>query len=119
MASFTGLNIKKGMNVHVPLYVMHRMKEYFGEDAEEFNPDRFYSGQVDASNILYHSFGGGPRMCLGMRFALIEMKMLISRLLYDFEVMEKPGFELKHENGTLFSLLQFNKVEVLLKKRQH
>ena len=116
--STLGFHFKKGICVQIPTYAMHRMKEYFGEDAEEFNPDRFYSGQVDASNVLFHSFGAGPRMCLGMRFAIIEMKMLICRVLFDFEAVEKPGFELKYKNGTLFNFLQLDGVEVFLKKRQ-
>ena len=101
----------------MPVYALHRMKEYFGEDADEFNPDRFYSGQVDSSSIVFHPFGGGPRMCLGMRFALIEMKICIGRLLFDYEVLEKPGSRINFKCDGLINLLQFDKAEVVLNKR--
>ena len=49
---------------------MHRNPELFGEDPDKFIPERFMNDamkeQVD--NFLFHSFGGGPRICIGMRF---------------------------------------------------
>ena len=66
---------------------MHRNPEIFGKNADQFEPERFLN---DASkdlvdNFLFHSFGGGPRICIGMRFAMEEMKITLAKLLSNFE----------------------------------
>ena len=91
----------------VPTYALHMQKEYYGEDADQFNPDRFFNGQVDPTSMAFHTFGQGPRMCLGMRFALIEMKMVLGNLLREYEFLEDPsysGFKW-HNGGTFLSVV--------------
>ena len=54
--------VRPGTNVDYSVHVMHRMKEYWGEDAEEFKPDRWATRKPGWE---YLPFNGGPRICLG------------------------------------------------------
>nr|XP_056722611.1 cytochrome P450 3A9-like [Euleptes europaea] len=79
-----GVTILKGMVVIIPPYILHRDPEYWPEP-EEFRPERF--SKENRENIdpyTYLPFGAGPRNCIGMRFALVAMKVAIAILLQHF-----------------------------------
>ena len=67
-------------------YVIHRLKKYWGEDADEFKPER-WSDTSHHHPMQYIPFGSGPRGCPGKQFAMFEMKKLLVALLgrYKFE----------------------------------
>ena len=67
------LLIRKGEAVGYSVYVMHRLKNLYGEDADVFRPERWdpdADNAVDLKNIGwgYLPFNGGPRVCLGREF---------------------------------------------------
>ena len=67
-------------------YTLHRRPEYWDEP-EVFNPDRFSEeNSKDRPTYAYLPFGGGPRLCIGNNFALMEMQLVLAVLLRDFEV---------------------------------
>ncbi|KAK2585262.1 hypothetical protein KPH14_009960 [Odynerus spinipes] len=73
--------VKKGTNVWFPVYAFHHDPKYF-EEPGKFNPDRFIERGKEIQNSgVYLPFGLGPRMCIGNRFALLEIKVLIFHLL--------------------------------------
>lgn len=74
--------IGKGTTVAYAVYFTHRMKEYYGEDAEEFRPERWAENQK--LGWAYLPFNGGPRICLGQQFALTEASYVIVRLIQMF-----------------------------------
>ncbi|KFO37341.1 cytochrome P450 3A9 [Fukomys damarensis] len=79
-----GVVIPKGSVVLIPTYVLHRDPKYW-KDPEEFHPERFSKknkGNIDP--YIYMPFGAGPRNCIGMRFALMNMKLAIIRILQNF-----------------------------------
>jgi cytochrome P450 len=78
--------VKKGQAVAYSTYVMHRRKDLWGEDADEFNPAR-WEGRKTGWEFL--PFNGGPRVCLGQQFALTEAGYVITRLLQKFDRCEK------------------------------
>lgn len=71
--------------VDYSVYVMHRRKDLWGEDAEEFRPERF-EGRRSGWEFL--PFNGGPRICLGQQFAVTEAGYVVVRLLQMFDRME-------------------------------
>ncbi|EHB00903.1 Cytochrome P450 3A13 [Heterocephalus glaber] len=76
--------IPKGSVVLIPTYALHRDPKYWKEP-EEFHPERFSKknkGNIDP--YIYMPFGAGPRNCIGMRFALMNMKLAIIRVLQNF-----------------------------------
>jgi len=84
------IRIKAGEGIFIPIIAMNRSKEIWGEDAAEFNPDR-WSHLPEAANTIPGVWGnlmtflGGVRACIGYRFALIEMKALLFTLVRSFE----------------------------------
>ena len=72
------------------IYGTHHNSEYW-ENPHQFNPDRF-SGDAKIHPFAFLPFGGGPRLCIGMQFALMEMKIVLRHLIlnFDFKAME-PG----------------------------
>ncbi|XP_074055589.1 cytochrome P450 3A4-like [Macrotis lagotis] len=79
-----GLTIPKGTVVMAPPFVLHRNPEYWPEP-EEFHPERFSKENKESINpYMYLPFGVGPRNCIGMRFALMSMKVATSQLLQKF-----------------------------------
>ncbi|CAH1392175.1 unnamed protein product [Nezara viridula] len=78
-----GTSVKKGEQIVIPIYSLQRDPKYFPEPTK-YNPDRFAS---DPQRGTYLPFGDGPRICIGKRFALVEIKIVMARLLerYSFE----------------------------------
>lgn len=79
-----GLLIPKGTVVMVPSIVLQRDATFWPEP-EEFHPERFSKENKDSINpYIYLPFGTGPRNCIGMRFALMNMKLAVVRVLQNF-----------------------------------
>ena len=73
--------VNKGEAVAYTVYVMHRLKQLYGEDADVFRPERWdpdANNAVDLRNIGwgYLPFNGGPRTCLGRKFYPLSVVLL-------------------------------------------
>ncbi|KAF9965356.1 hypothetical protein BGZ70_004998 [Mortierella alpina] len=102
-----GYDIPKGTQVFLSPAALHKLKSVFGEDAEEFKPERWMdpSKMADSQtntkfvtsdmNWAYVPFLVGPRNCIGSKFALIETKVLLYYILMDLEFEPSPGFKFK------------------------
>lgn len=76
--------LPKGTLVQVPVYAIHHDAEYF-PNPEKFDPERFLP--ENAGRIVPYSylpFGAGPRNCIGMRFALLEAKLVLAEALLKY-----------------------------------
>ncbi|XP_069068387.1 cytochrome P450 3A19-like [Pleurodeles waltl] len=69
-----GVTISEGVIVMIPLYLIHWDPEYWS-DLDEFNPDRYHSHMKGARPYTFLPFGSVPRNCIGMRFALLSLKI--------------------------------------------
>ena len=67
------------------VFAMHRRKDYYGEDADEFKPERW---DTLRPGWEYLPFNGGPRICLGQQFALTEASYTTIRLMQEFTEIE-------------------------------
>ncbi|GFU26382.1 cytochrome P450 3A11 [Nephila pilipes] len=86
----TGILVEKGLRIIIPFYAMHYDPDFF-QDPETFNPERFMdSFEPKHPQYAYLPFGAGPRNCLGMRFALLEIKMCITNVLRHFRIKPLP-----------------------------
>ncbi|KAH7930343.1 cytochrome P450 [Leucogyrophana mollusca] len=70
------------------VFLMHRRKDLWGPDAEEFDPDRFLDERLHKyltkNPFIFLPFNAGPRICLGQQFAYNEVSFFLVRLLQTF-----------------------------------
>lgn len=73
--------VKKGTSLVMPIYAMHRHRARW-EEADRFEPERFSPGNEGRiPRYQYMPFGAGPRICIGMAFAMIEATVILATLL--------------------------------------
>ncbi|EMD33505.1 hypothetical protein CERSUDRAFT_118080 [Gelatoporia subvermispora B] len=111
------VKIDKGTTVIIPIAALNTLKELWGDDAMEFKPERWESlpDAVSAvpgvwGNML--TFLGGPRACIGYRFAIVELKALIFILVRAFE------FEPAEEIITITNMMAFKRPSVANEKEK-
>uniref|UniRef100_A0A0D9Y851 Cytochrome P450 n=1 Tax=Oryza glumipatula TaxID=40148 RepID=A0A0D9Y851_9ORYZ len=88
------LKIPKGTVLSIPIAKIHRDRDVWGPDADEFNPARFKNGVSRAAgypNALL-SFSQGPRGCIGQTFAMLESQIAIAMILQRFEFRLSPSY---------------------------
>ncbi len=104
---FKGIKIKKGTTFATYIYGVHHSPDLW-EDPESFRPERFSKEEKKKHHpFAFIPFGGGPRLCIGNNFALMEMKLILARMVgrYDFDLVENqdikalPLITLRPENG--------------------
>ncbi|KJZ74563.1 hypothetical protein HIM_06159 [Hirsutella minnesotensis 3608] len=109
--------VPKGTLVGYHVHVMHRRVDFYGPDAEEFRPERWEKGQLQP-RWEYLPFNGGPRICVGQRYALTEVGYVLVRMAQEFEILQSrdPGpweesltLTVCSRNGTKVSLTPANK----------
>ncbi|CAL5036472.1 unnamed protein product [Urochloa decumbens] len=81
-----GYRVIKGDGVNYMIYAMGRMTYLWGEDAEDFRPERWLVNGVfqQESPYKFVSFNAGPRICLGKEFAYRQMKIMAANLIHFF-----------------------------------
>jgi cytochrome P450 len=84
------LFVPKGTMVGYSVFTMHRRKDIYGPDAEEYRPERW---ETLRPGWEYLPFNGGPRICLGQQYALTEASYVTVRLVQEFSRIESrdPG----------------------------
>nr|XP_036670805.1 probable cytochrome P450 4d20 [Drosophila suzukii] len=86
--------IPPNTSIYLVLYFAHRDPDYF-PDPLSFKPERFLDGKEEShENFAYVPFSAGPKNCIGQKFAVLEMKSLISKVLRFYELLPL-GEELK------------------------
>lgn len=86
-----GRKVTKGETVILPIYALHRHRLWW-ENADQFNPENFDPAKAKARNrYLYLPFGAGPRICIGMNFALIEAQIILASLMARYRFTPLPG----------------------------
>ena len=93
-----GYFIPSGTSVTINSFIFHRLSEAW-QELEKFNPERF-SPEVKSpiQQSVFFPFSFGPRNCIGKTFAQFEARVIMARLLQEFELTLLPGQnELKYE----------------------
>ncbi|CAG2056082.1 unnamed protein product [Timema podura] len=96
--------VEVGMSVVIPTLALHHDPQYYSEP-DRFNPERFSEDNIQTRpKYVYFPFGGGPRICLGMRFGEALMKCGLVAILssYDVMKMEKTPTALTHDPKAFF-----------------
>src|SRR5258708_30723998 len=82
--------LKPGQNLIISVYGIHHDSRYF-PDPERFDPERFSpENERNLPKYAYLPFGGGPRVCIGNAFSLMESRMLLATLAGRFSLSLVP-----------------------------
>ena len=83
--------VKKGDRLWLSPFVMHRRPAFF-PDPERFDPDRWTPERERAlPKFAYMPFGGGPRVCIGNGFALMEAHLIVAAVAQRTRLSLRPG----------------------------
>ncbi|KHN70784.1 Cytochrome P450 3A12 [Toxocara canis] len=78
------IRFEKGCAIVVPIYAVHYNSDYYPQP-EKFDPERFSpEARASMDPLTFLPFGYGPRNCIGMRFAQLEIRMALAYLLHRF-----------------------------------
>jgi cytochrome P450 len=70
----------------LPQWVVHRSPRYY-DDPETFDPDRWLPERArERPRFAFFPFGGGPRICIGKQFSLLESKLILAAIAEEFEL---------------------------------
>ncbi|KAG7444714.1 cytochrome P450 [Guyanagaster necrorhizus] len=102
----TEIHVEKGQLVEIGIGYYNRNPTVWGSDADVWNPDRFL-GQLDKqttvgvyANLL--SFSAGVRACIGWRFAVMELQVILFELLESFEfALPNASIDIKRQHAGL------------------
>jgi len=90
-------DIGAGDTVMLPIYTLHRNKLLW-DNPDVFDPDNFTPEKVKARDrFAYLPFGQGPRICIGMNFALTEASIILATLVDRYRFSVQEGFVPKPE----------------------
>ncbi|XP_054287788.1 probable cytochrome P450 6a13 [Macrosteles quadrilineatus] len=82
--------LEPGTRVVIPTYSFHHDPKYFPEP-HIFNPDRFsVQNTKNIRPFVFLPFGEGPRNCIGRSFGLLQIKIGLATILYNFSVHPSP-----------------------------
>jgi len=86
-----GVKINKGDVIGLYIYGTHHSPKLW-DDPEKFDPSRFERDKMKTYHpYAYYPFGGGPRLCIGQQFAMVEMQLSLMELVKNFNFKLKEG----------------------------
>ena len=101
----SGIHIPGGTEILFPIYAMHRDPNSW-PNPEKFDPERFRGPAKDTRHAFqFLPFGAGPRNCIGMRFALMEIKIALVKILMKYRFERSPETQVPLSVGIGFTLM--------------
>jgi len=88
-----GFRVPRGTTVLMSQWVVHRDPRFF-KNPDEFRPERWADDAcADLPKYAYFPFGGGPRLCIGNTFAMMELVLVLATIAQQFRFTQRPGHQ--------------------------
>ncbi|XP_016995846.3 probable cytochrome P450 313a2 [Drosophila takahashii] len=89
-----GVIVPKGVMIGVDIFSIHRNKDFWGPEAEKFNPDNFLPEKVSNRHpYAFIPFAKGKRNCIGWRYGLMSAKLALVKILTNYELSTSFRYE--------------------------
>lgn len=86
--------IPSGTSIGISIYTLHRREDIWGVDAGKFNPDNFLPENISKRHqYSYVPFAGGIRNCVGSKYAIMSMKIILINLIRNYEFKTDLKYE--------------------------
>ncbi|XP_058817436.1 cytochrome P450 4C1-like [Topomyia yanbarensis] len=86
--------VPAGITLLMNIFVLHRRADLWGTNADRFDPDRFQEENSTGRHpYSYLPFGGGPRICIGYRYAMLSMKSMITQVVREYRLETRMRLE--------------------------
>ncbi|XP_067672070.1 cytochrome P450 3A11-like [Haliotis asinina] len=115
--TYNGVTIPADMNVHANVWALHHDEEFW-ESPETFDPERFSNEKKSATaGYTFLPFGAGPRACIGMRFAILEAKITLAKILQKFTIQKAEDTKLNLQLEARGAIVPKEEVKVKLMRK--
>lgn len=83
--TLAGFHIRKDTLIGISFYELHRHPDYW-ERPNDFIPERFFGEEKKKTAGIYYPFGAGPRLCIGLGFAIYEMVLATAFMVKNYQL---------------------------------
>ncbi|KAJ3499852.1 hypothetical protein NLJ89_g10052 [Agrocybe chaxingu] len=91
-----------GTVLSVPSFTIHRDKRIWGDDVDDFRPERWFEQNQADIQKTFNPFSIGPRACVGRNLAYLELQLIIASIMRRYDiVLESPDQKLETREGFL------------------
>ena len=113
----TGITLNKGDTVYILVYAIHHNEEYY-PSPEQFKPERFLpENRHLIKPYTYLPFGSGPRHCVGMKFALLETKLALAKIITKYKFVTSKNTQIPLKFLTNRIILTVKSIIVAVERR--
>ncbi|KAK9498584.1 hypothetical protein O3M35_003184 [Rhynocoris fuscipes] len=109
----SGYTVPKGAMLFISVFFLHRNEKYF-PNPEVFNPDNFlYESTNKRHPYGYIPFSAGPRNCIGQKFAMLELKSVLAKIILEFEIEPADdGWELELDPNVVLQSSNGHRIKI-------
>ncbi|CAO2830371.1 unnamed protein product [Amaranthus hypochondriacus] len=101
----SGHHVNPNMQIIIDVYAMGRMKSIWGDDCNEFKPERWITEQGKIKYEASHKFfvfNAGPRTCVGREMAFTQMKLVAATIIQNYEIAPVEGHNVVPDMCNIF-----------------